>query len=191
MNVPIDITNVTLKSSRLILRPWRKTDVEDFYEYAHVDGVGQMAGWIPHRNKEESEAILDEFIAGKNELALECDGKVIGSLGIREYKEQVYPELAELRGCEIGYVLSKDYWGQGLMPEAVQTLIRYLFCVLQLDFIMVAHYVYNVQSKRVIEKCGFTYIKTLDLKTRYNTVEKGKQYILRRADWNQKSQIQE
>ncbi len=54
MNKEIDISNVTLKTERLLLRPWRLTDLDDFYEYASVDGVGQMAGWIPHENKEKS-----------------------------------------------------------------------------------------------------------------------------------------
>ena len=44
MNTPIDISNVVLTTERLVLRPWRETDLEDLYEYAKVDGVGQMAG---------------------------------------------------------------------------------------------------------------------------------------------------
>ena len=47
MNTPIDISNVTLKTNRMIIRPWRQPDLDDFYEYASVDGVGQMAGWRP------------------------------------------------------------------------------------------------------------------------------------------------
>ncbi len=48
MNAFIDIGNVTLKTDRLLLRPWRLTDLEDLYAYASVDGVGQMAGGKPH-----------------------------------------------------------------------------------------------------------------------------------------------
>lgn len=44
MNKTIDISTVTLKTPRLTLRPWMESDLEDFYEYARVDGVGQMAG---------------------------------------------------------------------------------------------------------------------------------------------------
>ena len=44
MNTPVDISNVTLKTNRMIIRPWRQPDLDDFYEYASVDGVGQMAG---------------------------------------------------------------------------------------------------------------------------------------------------
>ena len=44
MNAKIDISNVVIKTERLLLRPWRKSDLDDFYHYARVDGVGQMAG---------------------------------------------------------------------------------------------------------------------------------------------------
>ena len=54
MNSPIDISSTILKTQRLILRPWRPTDLEDLFAYASVDGVGQMAGWCPHKDKEES-----------------------------------------------------------------------------------------------------------------------------------------
>ena len=71
MNAPIDISAVVLQTERLTLRPWRETDLEDFYAYASVDGVGQMAGWTPHKDKAESQSILSRFIAGKHVFALE------------------------------------------------------------------------------------------------------------------------
>lgn len=178
MNKQIDITGAVLTTERLTLRPWRESDLNDFYEYARVDGIGQMAGWKPHRNMEESRTILSHFIKGKRVFALEYQGKVIGSLGIEEYNEDHYPELSHLQGREIGYVLSKDYWGQGLMPEAVQAVITYLFETAGLDFILVGHFDWNGQSKRVIEKCGFRYIKTATFETRYDTVETSIEYIL-------------
>ncbi len=182
MNAQIDIRKVRLCSARLTLRPWRETDLADFYAYASVDGVGQMAGWTPHRNLVESKAVLSHFIMGKKCLALEYQGKVIGSLGIEEYSETNYPELANLQGREIGYVLSRDYWGQGLAPEAVQTVIRYLFEAEKLDFILVGHFDWNRQSRRVIEKCGFSYVKTVDYETQYGTVENSMEYILYRKE---------
>ena len=84
----IDITDIELTTERLILRPWRESDLADFYEYASVDGVGQMAGWNPHRNMEESQAILNRFIEGRHVFALEHKGKVIGSLGVEKYNEE-------------------------------------------------------------------------------------------------------
>ncbi len=92
MNCNIDITGVVLKTERLVLREWRLSDLEDFYEYCSVDGVGQMAGWLPHKNREESLRILNHFIDGKHTFALEYQGKVIGSLGLEAYTEDEYPE---------------------------------------------------------------------------------------------------
>lgn len=180
MNKPIDISNVIIQTERLILRPWKETDLNDFYEYASIDGVGQMAGWMPHKSAEESKVILAHFVSGKHVFALEYNGKVIGSLGIERYNEEYYPELAEMQGREIGYVLSKEYWGRGLMPEAVKAVITYLFDSEKLDFILVGHFDWNSQSRRVIEKCGFQYIKTIQYETRYDTVETSREYILRR-----------
>ena len=178
MNAPIDITNIILQTDRLFLRPWRQEDLEDLYAYAKVDGVGQMAGWLPHESLEKSQQILDMFIDGRKTFAIEYKGKVIGSLGIERYQEENHPELKDLQGREIGYVLSKDYWGRGLMPEAVQRVIQYVFEDIHLDFVMCAHFLWNRQSARVIEKCGFQYLCTCEHKTRFETVEITREYIL-------------
>jgi len=182
MNKPIDISNVIIQTERLILRPWKEADLNDFYEYASVDGVGQMAGWVPHKSVEESSKILSFFIEEKKTFALEHNGKVIGSLGIEKYNEENNPELADLQGREIGYVLSRDYWGRGLMPEAVKAVIQWLFETVKLDFIMIGHFDWNSQSRRVIEKCGFRYVKQTTYQTRYDTVENSLEYILYRDE---------
>lgn len=183
MNASIDISNTVLKTERLILRPWRQEDLDDFYEYASVDGVGQMAGWLPHESKEKSKEILSHFIEGKHVFALEHQGKVIGSLGIEKYKEDEFPELADLQGREIGYVLSKDYWGRGLMAEAVKEVMRYLFEDLQLDFIMIGHFIRNIQSRRVIEKCGLKFYRETTHETRFGTTEECWDHIIFRKEW--------
>lgn len=162
MNVPIDISNLTLKTNRLLLRPFNYNDLKDFYNYASVSGVGEMAGWNHHKSIEESKEILDMFIKGKKTLALVKDGKVIGSIGIEEYSEEYLPEYNNSKGREIGCVLSKDYWGKGLMPEAISKVIDYLFNDLNLDFLVYCYFTYNNQSKRVSEKLGFKYLKTIN-----------------------------
>jgi len=178
MNAFIDISGVIIKTERLLLRPWREEDLADLYEYARVDGVGQMAGWLPHENIEESHRILQSFITHKKTFALEFDGKVIGSLGVELYKEGDFPEWDALQGREIGYVLSQDYWGKGLMPEAVKAVTNWLFTNAGLDFIIVGHFDHNGRSKRVIEKCGFSYVKTTIHDTRFDTQENTLLYVL-------------
>ena len=100
MNKHIDISNIVLSTNRLTLRPWRESDLNDFYEYASVDGVGQMAGWNPHRSIEESKTILSHFISGKHVFALEYQGKVIGSLGIEEYEIMAFLDNKTSKICK-------------------------------------------------------------------------------------------
>ena len=161
INAEVDLTNIVLETERLIIRAWKETDLEDFYEYAKVDGVGQMAGWNPHQSIQESKNILEMFIKGKNEFALELkeNHKVIGSLGLEKMSLSLGGEYDNLAGREIGYVLSKAYWGRGLMPEAVKAVIAYCFQNEKYDYLICSHSVTNNQSKRVIEKCGFRFVK--------------------------------
>ena len=70
MNPVIDISAVTLTTERLILRPWSKDDLSELYDYARVDGVGQMAGWLPHKTIEDSERVLNMFIEGQKTFAI-------------------------------------------------------------------------------------------------------------------------
>lgn len=172
MNAAIDVTNIYIQTNRLILRPWREDDLADLYEYASVPGVGEMAGWCHHKDVEESKAILNMFIEEKKTLAIvfKKTGKVIGSLGIEKVKDcDEIPH--EWFGRELGYVLNRDYWGRGLMPEAVRAVIDYCFRVLNYDYLNCGHFIRNKQSRRVIEKCGFSFLMDVKHETRYGSVE--------------------
>lgn len=179
----IDVTNIRIETERLILRPWRQEDLEDLYAYASVEGVGEMAGWIHHKSMDESQMILNMFIRDKKTFAIELKecGRVIGSLGMEEYSTDDFEE-PELRGRELGYVLGKEYWGTGLMTEAVNAVIDYCFRVLEYDFLLCAHFDRNDRSRRVIEKTGFRYVKDVLYNTRYETVEQAKFYVLYNPD---------
>ena len=176
MNATFKISGTIIETERLILRPFEQSDLDDFYEYASVEGVGEMAGWKHHENKEFSKEILDLFINEDNTFAivLKENNKVIGSLGVDEYgMEQALSEFFDYEGREIGYVLSKDYWGKGLMTEAVKAVIDYLFNIQNLDFLTCGYYEFNNQSKKVQEKCGFKPYRKLMMETRLGTKEQG------------------
>lgn len=176
MNANFDVSGILIKTKRLILRGFQESDLDDFYEYASVPGVGEMAGWKPHENKEVSKAILDKFIKEKKTFAIidKEKNKVIGSLGVEYYDmADVLEEFFLLRGRSIGYVLSKEYWGRGLMPEAVQAVIKYLFDVLDYDFLLCGYFDSNLQSKRVQEKCGFVPYRKLVFDTKIDKQEPG------------------
>ena len=176
MNAIFKANGKTIETERLILRPFEKSDLKDFYEYASVEGVGEMAGWPHHESIEKSKEILDKFIEEDKTFAL-CykeNGKVIGSLGIEKYGlEEKLTEFDTYIGREIGFVLSKDYWGLGLMPEALVAVMDYLFLELDYDFLLCGHYNFNAQSKKVQEKCGFKPYRALTMETKMGTNEKG------------------
>ena len=108
-------------------------------------------------------------------------------MGIEEYDEVKFPELSDLNCREIGYVLAKDYWGKGLMPEAVKEVIRYLFEDVKLDVILCGHFLNNKQSARVQEKCGFRHYAFGKYETRFGTVEDDETNILTKDEWLNKS----
>lgn len=176
MNANFKLNGMVIETKRLILRPFKQIDLDDLYEYAKVLGVGEMAGWRHHGSKEESQRILDLFITEDKTFAivLKEKNKVIGSLGIEEYGlEEILSEFYDYQGREIGYVLSKDYWGNGLMTEAVKAVIDYLFNIKKLDFITCGYYEFNIQSKKVQEKCGFKPYRKLIMETGLGTNEPG------------------
>ena len=179
----IDVSTVILHTPRLILRPWRQTDLEDLYAYASQPEPGPMAGWKPHENRAESQRVLDHFISYRCTFALEYQGKAVGSLGVEGYNEEKYPEFADRRVRELGFVLSKTYWGQSLMPEAVNEVVRWLFEEEKLDAILCGHFLRNRQSLRVQEKCGFRHYAYGTFRTKIGTVEEEELRILTREDW--------
>ena len=181
MNAAFDVTDIHIETDRLILRSWQESDLEDFYEYACVDGVGELAGWEHHESVEKTRETLVDYISGKKTFALELkdNRKVIGSISLNTYVRDGLLDFVEhLSGRVIGYCLSKDYWGMGLMPEAVNAVIGYCFNRLSFDWFICTHFIRNPQSRRVIEKCGFQYVEDITHTTLMGTVEPSCMYII-------------
>ncbi len=158
----------TLETRRLLLREWRDDDANDVYAYASGEKVGPMAGWKPHESVEETESLLKMFREQDETWALELKetGKVVGSLGLHKSAK---PGVDYDR--ELGYVLAEPYWGRGLIPEAARRAIEFAFEDLKIDTLLVSHFPFNFQSKKVIEKLGFEYCARLENSwTRYDGV---------------------
>jgi ribosomal-protein-alanine N-acetyltransferase len=161
MDVIIDVTEMKIETDRLTLRSWRESDLGDLFAYASVPGVGEMAGWPRHETIESSKQILRSFIDKKEVFALyhKVGRRVIGSLGLHYSWANEDDRYKDLKVKEIGYVLSKEYWGQGLAPEAVKAVMDYCFENFGVGAFTCGHFKGNNQSKRVIEKCGFEFVK--------------------------------
>lgn len=143
------------ETERLLLRPFTDNDAADVYEYAKSPLVGPAAGWPPHKSRAESLEIIRTVFAapGVAAVVLKESGKVIGSAGFTGRHRTELPGPDD----EIGYALNPDYWGRGLIPEAVLALLPYGFQTLGLETIWCGYYEGNQKSRRVIEKCGFLY----------------------------------
>ena len=144
----------TIETGRLILRTFTQGDLKDFYEYAKNPDIGIHAGWKPHESILETEMILSNFM--KTEvwaIVLKKENKVIGSIGLHDDVRR--QSLKDLKS--IGYVISKDYWGDGFATEATTALMNYVFNKLKMELLSIYHYPDNNRSRRVIEKSGFKF----------------------------------
>lgn len=146
-----------LMTQRLILRRWNQKDAEDLYRYACDPDVGPIAGWPPHKNPDESRAVIRDVLNGREAYAicLKEDGRAIGAI---ELKLNGHTDLTDRDDeCEIGYWLGKPFWGRGIVPEAVTEMLRRAFEDIGMQKVWVGYYEGNSKSKRVQEKCRFRF----------------------------------
>ncbi len=151
---------IKIETPRLILRPWEDADAEELYKYAKDPAVGPIAGWPVHTSVENSLEIIRGVLSGPETYAvvLKSTGRPAGSAGIL-FGEKGNAPLKE-HEAEIGYWIGVPYWGQGLIPEAVQALLGRCFKDLGCERVWCGYYDGNTKSKRVQEKCGFQYHHT-------------------------------
>ena len=160
-----------LETQRLILRAWQNNDLRDYHEFASDEQIGMMAGFKPHESLLESQIMLNIFMIQNKSWAIyhKQDNKVIGYIGLHPDTKR----SNRIRCLSIGYSLNRKYWGLGIMVEASQAVMAYVFDNLKLDLLTIYHYTDNDQSRRVIEKLGFRYDGTLRSSARlYNNMIK-------------------
>ena len=177
----IGVKGVRLETYRLIIREIKEEDLIDFNEYASVEGVGEAAGWPHHESLSQTEFILKIMIDNNCEFSViyKENNKMIGTVGLK--KPEV--EIEGKNGVELGYVISKDYWGKGIATEAIREVIRWLLLEVKLDYVACGHFVDNKKSERVIVKNKFKYDRNIEYVTRTNEKKDTKYYYLTREDY--------
>lgn len=149
-----------LQTERLILRKWTEEDADSLYLYASDPDVGPIAGWPPHRSKEESLSVIRSVFCGAECYAV-CEkggGKAIGAI---ELKLKGATDMTDRDDeCELGYWLGKPYWGKGYIHEAATELLSHAFRELGMRAVWCGYYDGNEKSKRVQKKLGFVYHHT-------------------------------
>ncbi len=152
----------TLETARLIFRRFSPKDAEDmYYNWAADPEVTKFLTWPCHSSPEATRALLEgwerQYENGSYfHWAIESKAirQPIGSIAAMKLDE-------ETNSAEIGYCLSRKYWGQGIMPEALIAVMHYLFEEVGLNRISSYHDVNNPKSGRVMEKAGLKYEGTL------------------------------
>ena len=174
-----------LKTERLILRPWKDEDAVQLFALAGDPDIGPRAGWPVHTSAENSLDIIRGVFGAPETYAMvsrEC-GLPVGSIGLKEPDER-FDDVEGLQ-LEIGYWIGRDFWGMGLTPEAVKEILRHGFEELDCAAIWCAHYDFNDQSRRVIEKTGFRLQKTKDTTNLLDATHPTLFYALTKEEWQQ------
>ncbi|GGD12640.1 N-acetyltransferase [Pontibacillus salipaludis] len=176
-----------LETKRLLLRKITLEDVDDMYHYVSNEEVTKYVTWEAHKSISDTK----EFI----EYALtQYENKDLSPWGI-EYKESgkfigtidfVYWEVNH-NVAEIGYALSKDYWGKGISTEAVKEVIMFGFTCMDLVRIQARCLKENRGSERVMEKAGMSFEgilrKSMLVKGKYQDL---KMYSILKEEFNSK-----
>lgn len=121
----------------------------------------------PYTEQDGEEYISAMLSADENEVfafAIAVDGKAVGSIGAFR-QGNIHRQTAEL-----GYYIAEEYWGRGLMTEAVKQICQYVFEESDIIRIFAEPFAHNAASCRVLEKAGFQYEGTL----RSNAVKNGR-----------------
>jgi len=143
----------TLFTGRLILRDWSPCDIDDFFALWSNPRLTLPEGNPPLATKEECMPLFRYLMMAKNNYAmvLRESGRVIGTLGLNEDAER------DERLRNAGFMVNEDYWGRGLMKEALCAVIAQppdgvlgLSC---------AHAAGNERVRRLVQSLGFSYAK--------------------------------
>ncbi|MBO0995012.1 GNAT family N-acetyltransferase [Bacillus sp. SD088] len=146
-----------LETERLRLRKLKDTDVEDVFYYGSDVKVSRYVTWDRHQTITDTKQFL-EFAKeryAENQVApwgieWKETGKIIGTIDFIWWKPKH-------RSAEIGYVLSRDFWGKGIMTEAAKEVIRFGFEEMDLMRIQARCLDENIGSSRVMEKAGMSF----------------------------------
>lgn len=145
-----------LETERFILRKVTKEDIEDMYLYGSDEEVSKYVTWNTHETIADTKGFV-EFVLNKyvNKqvspwgIEYKENGKFIGTIDFVWW--QPNHKIAE-----IGYVISKDYWGKGLTTEVAKELVKFGFEEMDLVRVQARCDVENIASARVMEKAGMT-----------------------------------
>lgn len=149
--------DVLIEGERVRLRLLRESDAEAMWRFARDPLVTRFLPWEPMpapsallpfiRDQDARRRRGDAFCFAVIEKST---GALIGSTDLVDIRRYLQT------GAEIGYLLSRDYWGKGYMTEAATLTLRYAFDTLRLRRLVAFADIENRGSRRVLEKLGMS-----------------------------------
>ncbi|WP_449536417.1 GNAT family N-acetyltransferase [Ferdinandcohnia sp. Marseille-Q9671] len=144
-----------IETDRLILRQITKDDAESILVYLSNKDVMKHYGLEPFTSIDEAldevswyQSIFEKKTGIRWGITLKEEGTVIGSCGFLNIAQQH-------SRSEVGFELSKEYWGKGIASEALEAVITYGFEQLNLQRIQALIEPPNTSSQRLVESKGF------------------------------------
>jgi [ribosomal protein S5]-alanine N-acetyltransferase len=145
---------VRLETERLLLRDAQLGDADAIDSYAGDPEVVRYLAWgpnSPERTREVLQQRVTEEQATRRAFELmiveKASGEVVGGAGLR------VADSDDL-DADLGYVLTRAKWRQGIVTEACEKLLDVAFGWLGLHRVWASTDADNVASRRVLEKLG-------------------------------------
>ena len=135
-----------LETERLLLRPFRMADAEEFARLSGDWAVASMTSDIPYPFSPAQAVGWLKPVRGEARFAIEFNGQLIGGVGFYRRPSGV---------AELGFWLGRPWWGHGFATEAGQAVVRHGFANRWLPAFSSAHFTDNPASARVLAKLGF------------------------------------
>lgn len=147
-----------IETKRLRLRPFTMADVDPVYHnWASDSEVTRYLTWPTHDSEQVTEMVISDWISQYDNLesyqwAIELKEiqEPIGSIGVVKFD-------SDIASVDVGYCMSKAWWGKEIMPEALRAVIAFFFEEVGMNRVAARHDRNNPKSGRVMEKAGMTY----------------------------------
>lgn len=146
---------ITLETSRLLLRQYQD---KDYAPFAMLNANPDVMEYFPSPlNRDQSDSLMDKARGlietnGWGFWATEekSTGRLIGMVGLHNVDDDmpVYPNI------EIGWRLSKEFWGKGYATEAAIAARDFAFESLKIDSIISFTTTNNIRSQAVMKRIG-------------------------------------
>lgn len=142
-----------IETKRLIIRNFNEFDLEDYFKLNHDEELTYYAGFKPHPDLKTSSHKLKSIMLVNDYFAVTLkDGTLIGDLNY--YTD---PLRRSSHAFQIGFLLSKEFQGQGYMQEALKAFIEYLYLSHEIEILSCVTMIKNSKAQRTIENLGFQY----------------------------------